>query len=144
MYIVVLQSFSPQFYIQLIFKPHFGTWVLLFGQFWHLRQYEKKKWIWVFLSNFVGVFSTFCGQKNWTLYTWLFSFVSFREVRKSRSHWPIYSILWRVRRGKIVTSTTNNAMGSKKFRNRIANLEATPSSTKYFKRSYRISNNSGL
>ena len=28
-----------------------------------------------------------------------------------------------VTRGKIVTSTTNNAMGSKKFRNRIANFD---------------------
>ena len=49
-----------QFYIQLVYKPQFGTWILLFGSF-----AQEKKWIWVFLSNFSGCFfSTFCGQKE--------------------------------------------------------------------------------
>ena len=28
----------PQFYIQLVYKPHFGTWILLFGPVGQLRQ----------------------------------------------------------------------------------------------------------
>ena len=46
----------PQFYIQLVYKPQFGTWILLFGPFGQLRAVRKKKWIWVFLSNFWGCF----------------------------------------------------------------------------------------
>ena len=33
---------------------------------WAAQGSQLKKWIWVFLSNFWGVFfSTFCGQKNY-------------------------------------------------------------------------------
>ena len=32
---------QTQFYIQLVYKPHFGTWILLFGPFWQLWV-EKK------------------------------------------------------------------------------------------------------
>ena len=28
---------EPQFYIQLVYKPHFGTWIILFGSFGQLR-----------------------------------------------------------------------------------------------------------
>ena len=41
----------PQFYIQMVYKPHFETWILL-------------KWIWVFLSNFWGCFFNFLLAKN--------------------------------------------------------------------------------
>ena len=47
---------QPQFYIQLVYRPQFGTWILLFGPFGQLRAARKKKWIWVFLSNFWGWF----------------------------------------------------------------------------------------
>ena len=33
--------FKPQFYRQLVYKPHFETWILLFRPFWQLR--VKKK-----------------------------------------------------------------------------------------------------
>ena len=48
--------FWPQFYIQLVYRPHFGAWILLFGPFGQLRQQGKKKWIWVILSIFWGCF----------------------------------------------------------------------------------------
>ena len=39
----------PQFCIQLVYKPHFGTYILLFGSFGQ----SEKKWIWVSLSIFL-------------------------------------------------------------------------------------------
>ena len=47
---------KPQFYIQLVYKPQFGTSILLFEPFGQLRAERKKKWIWFFLSNFWGWF----------------------------------------------------------------------------------------
>ena len=49
---------KPQFYIQLVYKPQFGTSILLFEPFGQLSsgQKGKKKWIWFFLSNFWGWF----------------------------------------------------------------------------------------
>ena len=55
----------PQFYIQLVYKPHFGTWILLFGPFGQLRAAKKKKCICIFLSNFWGwFFQLFVGKKT--------------------------------------------------------------------------------
>ena len=50
----------PQFYIQLIFKPHFGTWILLFGLFRQLRAVRKKSGFEFFWATFEG---GFCPQK---------------------------------------------------------------------------------
>ena len=55
---------TAQFYIQLVYKPHFGTWILLFGPFGQLRAVRKKKWILVFLSNFWGWFFQLFGVKK--------------------------------------------------------------------------------
>ena len=43
-----LDRCQSQFYIQLVYKPHFGTWISLFGLFGHLTAVRKNKWIWVF------------------------------------------------------------------------------------------------
>ena len=61
-----LYIFYPiiQFYIQLVYKPQFGTWILLFGPFRQLRAVRKKKWIWVFLSHFWGCFFNFLWAKK--------------------------------------------------------------------------------
>ena len=36
------KNYLPQFYIQLVYKPHFGAWILLFGPFGQLRAVRKK------------------------------------------------------------------------------------------------------
>ena len=54
----------PQFYIQIVNRPHFGTGILLFGPFGQSGQQWKK----VDFRNSEQllrlVFSTFCGQKK--------------------------------------------------------------------------------
>ena len=53
---------EPQFCIQLVYQPHFGTRILLFGRFGKLR----AKWIWVFLSSFWEFFfQLFVGIQMW-------------------------------------------------------------------------------
>ena len=37
-----IRYFQSQFCIQLFYKPHFGTWILLFGPFGQLRAVRKK------------------------------------------------------------------------------------------------------
>ena len=55
----------PQFYIQLVNRPHFAIWILIFGAVWDELAVRKKKWIWVFLSNFLGCFfQLFVGKKK--------------------------------------------------------------------------------
>ena len=55
---------KSQFYIQLVYKPHFETWSLLFGQFGHLCAVRKNINL-SFFSHFWGWFSQlFKGQKN--------------------------------------------------------------------------------
>ena len=65
MYYCVLRA---QFYIQLVYKPHFKTWILLFESFGQLR-IVKKRWIWVFLSNFWGwFFQLVVGKKRFKFF----------------------------------------------------------------------------
>ena len=53
------QQWWGQFYIMLVYKQDFGSWILLFGPFWQL--WVKKKSI---SEQLLRVFfSTFCGQK---------------------------------------------------------------------------------
>ena len=50
---------DPQFYIQLVYKPHFGTRILLFGPFGQLRAVMKKKKIQYFFWLKIGYHSNF-------------------------------------------------------------------------------------
>ena len=52
---------QTQFFIQLVYKPHFGTLILLFGSFWQLWVEKKFSISEQLLRVF---FSTFCGQKH--------------------------------------------------------------------------------
>ena len=50
----------PQFYIQMVYKPHLGARILLFWPFGQLRAVRKKR---AFLSNFwVWFFQLFVGK----------------------------------------------------------------------------------
>jgi hypothetical protein len=51
-----------QFNIQLIYKPHFGKWILLFGPFRQLRAVRKKKEFEYFLATLRVVFQLFFGN----------------------------------------------------------------------------------
>ena len=77
----VLTSFFPQFY-----EPHFGTWILLFGQ---LRALRKKSGFEVFWATFEGGFfnvlrtkemfknilaSALKSNVEWILYTYTYIF----------------------------------------------------------------------
>ena len=57
-------AFGPQFYIQLVYKPHFGTWILLFGPFRQLRTVRKKSRFEFFWATFEGGFFNFLRAKN--------------------------------------------------------------------------------
>ena len=60
----VYQIQYTQFYIQLVYRPHFGTSFFCLGCL-GCPGSKEKKWIEVFLSNFLRVvFSTFYGQKK--------------------------------------------------------------------------------
>ena len=54
---------KSQFFIQLVYKPHFETWSLLFGQFRHLRAVRKEKQFKFFLATFEGGFLNFSKGK---------------------------------------------------------------------------------
>ena len=56
-----------QFYIQLVYRPHFGTWTLISNwAVWASQGSKKKKWILVFLSNFWGCFFQLFEDKQTT------------------------------------------------------------------------------
>ena len=40
---IIYVTLATQFYIQLVYKPHFETLILLFGQFGKLRKVTKEK-----------------------------------------------------------------------------------------------------
>ena len=57
-----------QFYIQLLYRPHFGTWILpfgLLGTHWAVSEkFLKRRNFCLSMLLFGVVFSTFWGQKN--------------------------------------------------------------------------------
>ena len=55
---------KSQYFIQLVYKPHFETWSLLFGQFGHLRAVRKNDQFEFFVANFVGGFFNFQRAKK--------------------------------------------------------------------------------
>ena len=67
----------PQFYIQLVDKPHFGSHSLLFGQ---LRAVMKKKLSISEQLLRVGFFSTFCSVRTKKLHK---SVLKFRLSEKA-------------------------------------------------------------
>ena len=55
---------KTQFYIQLVYKPHFGTWILLFGPFRLCWQVGKKSGFEFFWATFEGGFFNFLWAKK--------------------------------------------------------------------------------
>ena len=53
-----------QFHIQLVYRPHFGTWILLFGPFGLSWQYGKKSGFEFFWATFEGGFFNFLWAKK--------------------------------------------------------------------------------
>ena len=58
----VTSSPDAQFYIQLVYKPYYGTWILLFGPFGQLR--VKKTFEGGFLNFWRAIFFFFNFLKN--------------------------------------------------------------------------------
>ena len=47
---------KKEYYLELVYKPHFETWILLLGQFGKLRAVKKKNQFKYFLVTFESVF----------------------------------------------------------------------------------------
>ena len=59
-----------QFYIQLVYKPHFGTWILLLGRLGSSGSKEKKCGFEFFWATFEGGFFNFLWAKNNLEFFW--------------------------------------------------------------------------
>ena len=78
-----IQTWSiPQFYIQLVYKLHFGTWTLLFGPFGQLRAARKKSGCEFFWATFEGRFFNFLWAKKNLIFFWKYCIVRTKKLHK--------------------------------------------------------------
>ena len=85
--VIALVWCKTQLYIQLVYRPHFGTWILLFGPFglW------KKSGFEFFCTTFEGGFFNFLwAKKNWIFY-WNLNFECNIESLSIELGWKIKS-----------------------------------------------------
>ena len=72
----------PQFYIQLVYKPQFGTWILLIGPFWQLRAVSGfeffRFWGW-FFQFFVGKKFFYFFKKHCSVRTKKLQLIKFKN-----------------------------------------------------------------
>ena len=91
------QSRKSQFYIQLVNRPQFGTWILLFGPFGQLRAAEKKVDLSFSEQLLRVVFSTFCGQKIFFLIFEKYFSVRIEKLYKMAFNFFLTSKSWKNR-----------------------------------------------